>query len=1091
MQSFFLFPKTSTKVIPQGRRLALVILLLPTTLVAGRSLHSSRIEKGVVVERVTDGGEGQRAGVRVGDVFLSWRSERGEWHEIESPFDLPWIQTSQAPNASISFRGLRGNARQIWVIRKYGWQFSARVNMQRELLELYEEGHKLAKSGQVDGAVSKWHAAVDLAKASEPPWVSCWLLARSAQWLLWAGRPDDAVREYESAIQSAETLGPIVRADILWQLASALDGNGDTAGAATRYAQVLAEWERLGSATTAVAASLVDLGRLSLRRGELSQAEEYFLRILAMRKFLPRDSVQIAVSYLHLGVIHEAEGDLREAERSYRDALAIELRRSPSDPRLAVVYSDLAALAFQRSNLALSERYYRQALATAHQVSPKSLEEADVLAALADCLAERGHPIEAQLLQTRALTIRQKELPESLTVAESLAGLGRTARIRGELKQAGQYYERALSIAERLVPVPLELSQFLIGQGNVFRAQHDFQKAEACYRRALAIMDKLAPRSANHTDTLGSLAEALQQQGKLAEASEVYKQALEELGEKIVRLGGIDDDQLQYRANHETLFENYMSLLLDLRRPEQAFEVLEASRARHLLEILARGHIDLYTGVDSRLLARASHLRRSISAQSEYQIRLLQGTHSQEQSEHASAELDRFWSEYKELQSEIRASSPGYAALTQPRTMAAEEIQKLLDDDTLLLEYSLASPRSYLWAVTNSSLRVYDLPSGDVVEKLVRKVYRSLNARNENLGNQTHERALRLKQADVEYNKAAAQLSRIVLGPVITRVTKKRLLIVSDGALQYIPFAALPVLEEERDAAPKSRQGALQARRPLIVDHEIVYLPSASVLAELRARERNRVKAPGMVAVLADPVFDASDERVSSARKAGSLAKAMRSRWDEHLNRSASDIGLARDGQVHFNRLLYTRLEAEAIAAIFGQRRSKRSLDFQASRAVAMEPDLGRYKVIHFATHGLVDTRHPEFSGLVLSLVDESGNSKEGFLGLEDIYNLKLPVDLVVLSACQTALGEEISGEGLVGLTRGFMYAGASRVVASLWSVDDRATSELMTKFYSNMEKRKMAPAAALREAQIEMWRQKAWRSPYYWAAFQIQGDWN
>jgi CHAT domain-containing protein len=163
---------------------------------------------------------------------------------------------------------------------------------------------------------------------------------------------------------------------------------------------------------------------------------------------------------------------------------------------------------------------------------------------------------------------------------------------------------------------------------------------------------------------------------------------------------------------------------------------------------------------------------------------------------------------------------------------------------------------------------------------------------------------------------------------------------------------------------------------------------------------------------------------------------------------------------------------------------------FRASRATATSPELAQYRIVHFATHALVNNEHAELSGIVLSLVDEEGSPQDGFLRLHDLYNLNLPADLVVLSACQTALGKEIKGEGLVGLTRGFMYAGAARVMASLWKVDDAATAELMKRFYEKMLKHRMRPAAALRAAQLEMWRNRPWQAPYYWAAFVLQGEW-
>jgi CHAT domain-containing protein len=213
--------------------------------------------------------------------------------------------------------------------------------------------------------------------------------------------------------------------------------------------------------------------------------------------------------------------------------------------------------------------------------------------------------------------------------------------------------------------------------------------------------------------------------------------------------------------------------------------------------------------------------------------------------------------------------------------------------------------------------------------------------------------------------------------------------------------------------------------------------------------------------------------------------------YPEHLTRSLGDLGLGtRQAAAVLPRLAFSRQEADAIMAMTDPGKGMEALDFQASRETALNKDLGQYRIVHFATHGLLDNEHPELSGLVFSLVDQEGQSRDGFLDLEDIYNLTLPVDLVVLSACETGLGKQITGEGLVGLTRGFMYAGASRVLASLWKVDDEATAEVMGRFYAGMLKAGLPPAAALRQAQIEMQKQKRWTDPYYWAAFTIQGEW-
>jgi CHAT domain-containing protein len=290
---------------------------------------------------------------------------------------------------------------------------------------------------------------------------------------------------------------------------------------------------------------------------------------------------------------------------------------------------------------------------------------------------------------------------------------------------------------------------------------------------------------------------------------------------------------------------------------------------------------------------------------------------------------------------------------------------------------------------------------------------------------------------------------------------------VAEGVLQYVPFGALP------------SPGA-EGSRPLIVDHEIVTLPSASVLAVLREDFANRKPASRSVAVLADPVFSANDARLNHQ---ASLTQD-RSLWND-AQRSASESGL--DGLV---RLRFSRQEADQIARAANDKGSLKALDFAANRTVAMDARLGDYRIVHFATHGLINNQHPDLSGIVLSLVDEQGRPQNGFLRLYDIYNLKLNADLVVLSACQTALGKEIKGEGLVGLTRGFMYAGAPRVVASLWRIDDRATADIMSRFYSAMLRDGLRPSAALRAAQVSMLNDKRWQSPHFWAAFTLQGEW-
>jgi CHAT domain-containing protein len=326
------------------------------------------------------------------------------------------------------------------------------------------------------------------------------------------------------------------------------------------------------------------------------------------------------------------------------------------------------------------------------------------------------------------------------------------------------------------------------------------------------------------------------------------------------------------------------------------------------------------------------------------------------------------------------------------------------------------------------------------------------------------------------------------------------LVVVADGALNYVPFNTLPLPLEH----PARQAGNLAALKvvPLLAAHEVVNLPSASLLARQRDELGGRASAPKALAVFADPVFSAEDARLTATARLKSDQK-LKPKTALQPKTPASELlaatpavytvsgsysrGRLRDGSV-LPRLLFSGREAQEIAALTAPSERLVATGFEARRETVFSSTLKDYRILHFATHALLDTEQPAVSGIVLSLYSQAGTPQPGFLQLHEIYGLHLAADLVVLSACQTALGREIKGEGLIGLTRGFIQSGAPRVVASLWSVDDAATRDLMKHFYVGMLKQGKRPAAALRASQLALWRQG--RPPYYWAAFTFQGEW-
>jgi CHAT domain-containing protein/Tfp pilus assembly protein PilF len=567
--------------------------------------------------------------------------------------------------------------------------------------------------------------------------------------------------------------------------------------------------------------------------------------------------------------------------------------------------------------------------------------------------------------------------------------------------------------------------------------------------------------------------------GELSEAKTELEKAIEIVESIRNRLSSQELRTAYFSKTNRKIYEVYISVLMELfnqtKNPEyqvKAFEYAEKSRARSLLELLALSQVNLRQGVDAGLLEEEKKLRRDLQDKAAQLSRLAAAAKTPEDKlKEGQINYSKAEEALQQLEAKIRIASPQYAAITQLQTATLSDTQKLLDKDTVLLEFVLGDTKSFLWLIGNHSIQTIELPKREEIEAQARKYYELLTARNLKIKFETtEEKRLRINKADTELPRVSNELSQTLLGPVKNLISNKKLLVVSEGVLQYVPFATLKT-----------------NNRYLIETNEVVNLPSASALELLRRVTSNRKPAPQTIAVLADPVFEVTDERFTFAKtKLTNNPVATRSAETEDLNRSMEDFA---ETEVSLARLPFTRKEAETILQIVPADQRRVALDFAATRQLALSDEMNQYRILHFATHGFLNSKNPELSGLVFSLVDENGKPQNGFMRTDEVFNLKLSADLVVLSACKTGLGKDVSGEGLIGMTRGFMYAGASRVMVSFWDVNDEATAELMAQFYQKMLVNKMSPSKSLREVQLSFLKSRNHAHPYFWAAFTLHGE--
>ncbi len=869
------------------------------------------------------------------------------------------------------------------------------------------------------------------------------------------------IRRYQRELDLAPAGDPESRARALRKLGAAHGRRGDFSQQARHYGLALPIVRKLGDHDSEVEL-LNDQGKAYRRLGEDDLALEAYGRALELAQREQLSSGE-ASALNNIAVILQP-GEPLQALKLYHQALPVWRRLGKRDYEAVTLHN--IGLTYSRLGRLDDALGHLETALELPTVAGSGYSRAATLTELGRVLDRQGQGDRAIESFQAALALQ----PSAADRGAALDGLGTALWRLGRMPEALRAYRDALEIYRGL-----GMEAFAADiEANIGRLHHAWGRPEEALehsRRAIRTFEASGnlPGKA-HALVISARAEI--DRRNLAAARSLIEQALE-----IVELFRGLPDSLHLRsrffADRQDYYELYIDLLMRLHglEPEAGYDVLafeasEQSRARSFLEELGEARLDLSRGADPALADRLRWVSWRLNAK-DRQLRRL-GTPGQEHAED-SRELRRLAAERDRLQAEIRSAHPDYFDRAPPEILTARQIrERLLDDDTLLLRYSLGAERSYLWLLSLDSLTSHTLAGRAEIEQLARTAY--------DLFTRSHK-----PEVGAQFRLAAAMLSDLLLAPVARRLDRRRLLVIADGALQYIPFAALPLpAAEEPAVGPLEEPGS----RPLILDFQVTRLPSASVTAQLERRLEDRPPAPELLAMFADPVFGTRDPRFRSPPSTPAAAEPGTSERTADLETAASDLGL--DG---FERLPFSGREAEAILGLVtADSDSATYLGFDAAKDRLLGADLGRYRILHFATHGVLHPGHPELSGLVLSGIDRRGRPRDGFLRAHEIFSLELSAELVVLSACRTALGRELRGEGLLGLARGFMYAGAGRVLVTLWSVDDESAAVVMERFYRGLIEDAQGPAAALRAAQLSLLHDRRWRAPYYWAGYSLLG---
>lgn len=877
---------------------------------------------------------------------------------------------------------------------------------------------------------------------------------------------------------------------------------------------------------TTVATVLSTKGLISRQIGEMQEALRYFNQALEINKEM-LDNNGEGIDLSNIGDVYSQLGDCEQALSLYHQALPL-LEKAGNKKQTAITLGAIGTAYSLQGNYPLALEYGKRAIGLHKEIGNKSSESND-LGNLAASYYEQGDYTKALECLSQALSIAD-EIDEKYKQQIWLGNIGSIYTILGNYVRALYFLEKAKNIAQQINDknsegywignigiINLEQSDTTNGLenlkkalgffietadkraessayaniANIYTYQGNYQQALEYFNRALTIAQEIGNRfgegetyvnigalylktkdfpkaieAFNNALNIGNQINALpiiwaaqfglgqvyHEQGNFTEALNYYKKAIEII-ESVRGQLILEEHRSSFFANKITVYENLIDLLYQFHQqaPEkqydrEAFVYAERAKARALLDLLSEAKTNI-KNVDPELLKQQKDIFQNISR---IQTRLYNEELSDSEMQRLKSDLPVEEEKLEDLRFEIKRSNPAYAALNYPQSVSIAELQKkILGKNEALIEYLIGEENSFAWAITRDSVRFVKLPEFNNIKNEVEKYLDAIN---------------RPPEPEVSIVSSGQSLYQMLIRPIIHILPNKPdIIIVPDGFLHYLPFEAV-ILSIENNQL-----------HFLIESYTIAYAPSASVLGFMRANlSKTGAEIDHQLLAFGDPVFGKKNIKPPEAQI---IAKT-----------EINERGFYEDQGFYFSRLPYAALEVKKIGEIFANEQTRIYVEDEATEEKLKNEITNPYRMLHFATHGLLDEKRPGRSCIVFALDDDP--AEDGFLQMNEIFNLRLNADLVVLSACKSGGGKLVRGEGLVGLTRAFLYAGAKTMVVSLWSVDDQSTAQFMEKFYTSLvtgsHKNK-----ALRQAKLSFIKgsMPALRHPYYWAPFVLIGE--